>query len=203
MKLAAAHQGVQAKAAEASFGLYRCGLPARVVGMQHETNGQAIERQVSHCVVHLVGALVPIGGTEGKRQTSALTGQRCVDNLLVRAVHVAAILLAGQPVGKAAHSTLAGWLCHDRRMPRKPTTPFGHIVFGADGSVQKVMTTLSDTKEQQEKNRAQEFASWLEPCAYASQLPERDHDFLLYLGSDEIEVQLTEAVELEYAPLHP
>jgi hypothetical protein len=84
-------------------------------------------------------------------------------------------------------------------MPKKPTSPFGYIAFGADGSVKKCIQTLPDIKEFQEKEVSQKFAKELECMTgqkYAPKsLPENDQDFLL---NDSILVQATEIVYRDY-----
>lgn len=90
-------------------------------------------------------------------------------------------------------------------MPKKPTEPYGHIAFGKDGSVRKVIKKLPDIKLEQEIEVGDLFAGRLatirgrqyevEPC------DENDHDFRLHAKNEKILIQATEIVSRDYLRL--
>ena len=87
-------------------------------------------------------------------------------------------------------------------MPRKPTEPYGHIAFGKDGKVRKVIRILPEVKSEQEIEVGAHFASGLEKitdCQYETEpCNEDDHDFWLRAEDKNILVQATEIVSRDY-----
>ena len=88
-------------------------------------------------------------------------------------------------------------------MPRKPSHPYGYIAFSKSGKVRKHISRLSDVKQEQEEEVARQFCKYLprddEELARFESLPDRGHDFLLHFRGQDIEVQITEIVQREYA----
>lgn len=93
-------------------------------------------------------------------------------------------------------------------MPKKPSSPFGHISFAKTGAVRSHITSLSSDKPEQELQAAHRFVE-LHNAAYPldqltslEQLPENDHDFRATKGNLPVTIQLTELVDREYtAPM--
>jgi hypothetical protein len=87
-------------------------------------------------------------------------------------------------------------------MPRKPTTPYGYIVFNKSGKVRKHIHQLSDDKLKQEEEVGRQFCDFLRGLCTNSvsyqMLDERDHDVLLTLDDRKVEVQITEISQREY-----
>ncbi len=88
-------------------------------------------------------------------------------------------------------------------MARKPTQPFGHIVFSKDGSVEKRMSLLPDDKEGQEGNIVERFVDCLSRCDRHFEpvrLAERDNDFLLTStdGGTDVLLEMVELAWREY-----
>jgi hypothetical protein len=86
-------------------------------------------------------------------------------------------------------------------MPRKPTQPFGSIVFSKDGKVRHRRFVLPDQKELQETEAVRCFVDLLrhayperaiERCR---QLAENDHDFEASCHGERIVMQLAELVD--------
>jgi len=85
-------------------------------------------------------------------------------------------------------------------VPKKPTNPYGHIAFGKDGSFEGKMRKLSSDKATQEEDVVNNFARafarhdprgtmrLLEP------LPEADHDYLVEVDGQKVELQVTELI---------
>jgi uncharacterized protein (DUF433 family) len=91
-----------------------------------------------------------------------------------------------------------------KKTPKKPTQPYGRIVFSKDGSVSKQMFRLSDEKQTQEREVIERFANLYNEIddgnqiSEIRQLPEYDHDFSITLGKVKVQVQLTELVERSF-----
>jgi hypothetical protein len=88
-------------------------------------------------------------------------------------------------------------------MPKKPTTTYGYISFGKDGTVTKVMHTLPADKEAQEQRAAEHFVGFRFPDVNAKaalkRLPERDNDFRLMIpGRHPITLELVEIASRDY-----
>lgn len=89
-------------------------------------------------------------------------------------------------------------------MPRKPTSPYGHLVFAKDGSVGRRMFQLSGDKKTQEEQVAQRFLELFggyvldEPVTNLRPLPENDHDFAVTVGGANVILQITELVDRMY-----
>jgi hypothetical protein len=90
-------------------------------------------------------------------------------------------------------------------VPKKPSSPFGHISFAKSGAVRSHITSLSSDKPEQELEAARRFVE-LHNAAYPldqinslEQLPENEHDFRAAKGNLPILIQLTELVDREYA----
>ncbi len=88
-------------------------------------------------------------------------------------------------------------------MPSKPTTPYGYINFGADGTVQKVTHVLPAEKEAQEKRAAEHFLQFVfhgvSTREALKRLPECDNDFKLLLPDRRpITLELVELASREY-----
>ena len=89
-------------------------------------------------------------------------------------------------------------------MHRKPTQTFGHIAFSKDGAVKRNLTRLSEVKALQEMealNRFLELFNATYPdrgIRLIRQLDERGHDFMVAVGGQEIEIQLTELVDRSF-----
>lgn len=68
-------------------------------------------------------------------------------------------------------------------MPKKPTTPFGFIAFGKDGSIRREISSLSANKSDQENEVACRFHLLANLGEFGGatieQLPENDHDFCI------------------------
>ena len=87
-------------------------------------------------------------------------------------------------------------------MPRKPTTPYGHILFSKDRRVEKKVFQLSEEKTKQQSEVAQVFVEGFNGLASEQQirswhdLPENDNDCLLTLeGGLEVHLEITELVD--------
>lgn len=89
-------------------------------------------------------------------------------------------------------------------MPRKPTQTFGHIAFSKDGRVTQHLTRLSEDKPIQELEALQRIIqlfneSWAgHQVSFVRQLEENDHDFIIEVDGQEMDVQLTELVDLSF-----
>lgn len=90
-------------------------------------------------------------------------------------------------------------------MPKKPSQPFGHIIFGKDGSVRQIIERLPDVKKEQEREVGERFAAGLKrlfkKTVEIKLLKENDHDFLIKIERQDIVVQATEIVTRDY--MHP
>jgi hypothetical protein len=86
-------------------------------------------------------------------------------------------------------------------MPKKPTQPFGRLMFSKDGSVKRSMYHLSDVKDIQEREALERFVDTFnrfvcDPIITdIRQLPENDHDFVVKVSGITTHVQLTELVD--------
>jgi hypothetical protein len=91
-----------------------------------------------------------------------------------------------------------------KKMPKKPTRPYGQITFSKDGRVTKQMFRLSDDKLTQEREVIERFANLYNEIDVSNQiseirqLPEYDHDFSITLGKVKVQVQLAELVERSF-----
>ncbi len=88
-------------------------------------------------------------------------------------------------------------------MPRKPTTPFGYIAFGKDGTVSPHIEQLSSTKSEQELRVGTSFVRHaLNLCGETASvrlLEENNHDFAILLGDAPLAyVQCTEIVYRDF-----
>ena len=89
-----------------------------------------------------------------------------------------------------------------RKMPRKPTTPFGHVAFGKDGGARKYVERLSSDKQGQEAEVGRRLAARLSELTgrhhIAVPCEENDHDFWINTSSSVVQVQATEVVSRDY-----
>jgi hypothetical protein len=89
-------------------------------------------------------------------------------------------------------------------VPRKPTRPFGWIVFSKDGGVSKEMRQLSGVKESQELEAAVHFVDAFNTLATGRtisdlrQLEQDAHDFSARVGEAPLQIQLTELVDRSF-----
>lgn len=89
-------------------------------------------------------------------------------------------------------------------MPKKPTSPFGYISFGKDGSVEKYVEVLPPEKDKQERRVVDSFVVGYNErnpnskITNVEPLPENDHDFVLRDAKREILLQVTELVDRTY-----
>ncbi|WP_050030817.1 hypothetical protein [Verrucomicrobium sp. BvORR034] len=89
-------------------------------------------------------------------------------------------------------------------MPKKPTTPFGHIAFAKDGRIRREISQLSDDKATQETEAATRFVHKFNEAfpsrqiTELTQLPENDHDFSAFVAGSRVHLQLTELVDRTY-----
>lgn len=89
-------------------------------------------------------------------------------------------------------------------MPKKPTQPFSNIVFRANGTVARNVYRLPDDKEEQERTAFRWFVDLFngtdQGCRIENvePLPQDDHDFLVSVDGQVVEVQLTELAPREY-----
>ena len=87
-------------------------------------------------------------------------------------------------------------------MPRKPTQPYGHVAFGKDGSVRKVVGELPGEKFEQEREVGQNFAAKLsrmfDQHISLEMCEEDNHDFYLNFDHHKVLVQATEIVSRDY-----
>lgn len=86
----------------------------------------------------------------------------------------------------------------DKREHKRPTTPFGFIVFSKDGKVRSEITTLPDTKDAQEIELGRLFVQALYErygrlLVDLKQLDERGHDLHAREANSSIEIQVAEA----------
>ncbi len=89
------------------------------------------------------------------------------------------------------------------KQPRKPTRPFGTIIFGKDGSVRRKISQLPDTKSHQEVSVAQRFCELLRrfhqfDFSDLTPLDERDHDASFLLSGQRVLLQITEITSREF-----
>ena len=95
------------------------------------------------------------------------------------------------------------------RKPRKPTQPFGHVAFGPTGEVTRHIVTLSEHKEDQEREAAEIFVQLfnesyqLQKIENLHQLPEDGHDFEAQFPDGRVQIQLTELVDRSYTTVLP
>jgi len=89
-------------------------------------------------------------------------------------------------------------------MPRKPSTPFGHLSFSKDGQVTRQVTKLSEVKPIQEREVMNIFQGQFNHDNHSRQisaikdLPENDQDFIMTIDGRNVLVQLTELSTFEY-----
>src|SRR5574340_890963 len=89
-------------------------------------------------------------------------------------------------------------------MPRKPTSPFGHIAFSKSGRVTKEMQQLSEVKEVQEMQVAAKFVDAFDKLNLGPKieglrpLGQNDHDAMGLMGGLPLQLQITELVALTY-----
>ncbi len=82
-------------------------------------------------------------------------------------------------------------------MPKKPTTPYGRIIFGKDGKVRRHIETLPSTKLGQERMVSEKFADLLRchcgmSVSSVELLEEANHDARLSIDGKEVVLQVTE-----------
>lgn len=91
-----------------------------------------------------------------------------------------------------------------KKIHKKPTQSFGYINFSKTGKVSKHISQLPDIKEDQEKDIAIRFIDSLNrnienPLFFIKSLSENDNDVLLSDSNKEIEVEITELTNYDYA----
>lgn len=87
--------------------------------------------------------------------------------------------------------------------PRKPTRPFGTIIFGKDGSVRRNVNQLPEVKVQQEETVIASFCEGLERfhgrrVSDVRTLAENDHDASIVVDSMPVQLQVAEIVQRQF-----
>ena len=89
-----------------------------------------------------------------------------------------------------------------KRMPKKPTQPFGTINFSKDGKVRPDIKRLSEDRVEQQKGAidiiAEQFGRTVRPITDIIQLPETGHDFRATCEGNAVIIQLTELVSRNF-----
>ena len=87
-------------------------------------------------------------------------------------------------------------------MPKKPTQPFGTIIFSKDGKVRRDIEQLSEDKVEQEKGTidkiAEQFGRIGRPMTDIKQLPESGHDFQATCDGYPVTIELTELASRDF-----
>lgn len=87
-------------------------------------------------------------------------------------------------------------------MPKKPTQPFGAMIFSKNGKVKPDTKKLSEDRTEQEKGAiniiADQFRRMGRPIIDVKQLPESDHDFEASCDGKRVIIQLAELVSRNF-----